>query len=175
MSPSTTVTIDTDDPAAPDVLPLLDEHLADMRATSPPESVHALDPAALSRPGITFWTARGEDGLVLGCAALKELGSTDGELKSMRSTAAARGRGVGSTLLAHVLAVAAHRGLRTVFLETGTQDYFAPARRLYERTGFVPCPPFADYVPDPHSAFYRLELTAPAVLATGSTAAPPPS
>ena len=37
-----------------------------------------------------------------------------------------------------------------------------PARRLYERAGFVECPPFADYVLDPHSVFYRLTLTSAA-------------
>ncbi|WP_421736094.1 GNAT family N-acetyltransferase [Cellulomonas sp.] len=159
MGPTTTdVTINTDDPTRPDVLELLGEHLADMHATSPAESVHALDPTALAAPGITFWSARAADGTLLGCAALKQLGPTDGELKSMRSATAARGRGVGSALLAHVLDAAAERGLRTVHLETGTQEYFAPARRLYERAGFVACPPFADYVLDPHSAFYRLTL-----------------
>jgi len=158
MGTTTDVTIGTDDPTRPDVLGLLGEHLADMYATSPAESVHALDPSALAAPGITFWTARAADGSLLGCAALKQLGPTDGELKSMRTTTAARGRGIGATMLAHVLGAAAERGLRTVHLETGTQDYFAPARRLYERAGFVACPPFADYVPDPHSAFYALTL-----------------
>lgn len=159
MGPTTTgVTVAADDPTRPDVLELLGEHLADMYATSPAESVHALDPLALAAPGMTFWTARAADGALLGCAALKQLGPTDAELKSMRTTAAARGRGVGATVLAHVLGAAAARGIRTVHLETGTQDYFAPARRLYERAGFVECPPFADYLPDPHSAFYRLAL-----------------
>lgn len=160
--PSTTgYTVDTDDPRAPDVLALLDDHLTDMYATSPAESVHALDPSALTAPGITFWTARDTTGSLLGCAALKQLGPTDSELKSMRTATAARGRGVGASVLAHVLAVASGRGIRTVHLETGTQDYFAPARRLYERVGFVECPPFADYVLDPHSVFYRLELRPP--------------
>lgn len=159
MSTTTTdVTIHPDDPTRPDVLGLLGEHLADMFATSPAESVHALDPSALTAPGITFWTARAADGTLLGCAALKELGPTDAELKSMRTTTAARGRGIGAAVLAHVLAAAADRGILTVLLETGTQDYFAPARRLYERAGFVTCPPFADYALDPHSAYYRLEL-----------------
>jgi putative acetyltransferase len=169
------LTITTADPTAADVLALLGEHLADMHATSPAESVHALDPSALAAPGITFWTARDAGGALLGCAALKELGPSDGELKSMRTTTAARGRGVGAALLAHVLAVATQRGVRTVHLETGTEDYFAPARRLYERAGFVECPPFADYVLDPHSVFYRLTLTAPDALATGPTAARPAS
>jgi putative acetyltransferase len=153
------VTIGADDPNRPDVLDLLAEHLTDMFATSPAESVHALDPNALSAPGITFWTARDDEGALLGCVALKELASTDAELKSMRTATAARGRGVGAALLAHVIAEATDRGYRTVHLETGTQEYFAAARRLYERAGFVPCPPFADYRLDPHSAFYRRPLS----------------
>jgi putative acetyltransferase len=147
-----------DDPHRPDVLALLGEHLTDMFATSPAESVHALDPSALSAPGITFWSARDETGALLGCAALKQLAPADAELKSMRTTERARGRGVGTALLTHLLDEAARRGYRSVHLETGTQDYFAPARRLYERAGFVVCPPFADYRLDPHSVFYRLDL-----------------
>ncbi|WP_456788996.1 GNAT family N-acetyltransferase [Cellulomonas sp. P5_C5] len=169
------MTITIADPTSPDVLALLGEHLTDMYATSPAESVHALDPTALAAPGITFWTARDSAGTLLGCAALKDLGPTDAELKSMRTTAAARGQGVAAAVLAQVLATAAHRGIRTVHLETGTEDYFAPARRLYERAGFVECPPFADYVLDPHSVFYRLALSAPAVPATGPRAAQPAS
>ncbi|MGN8244385.1 GNAT family N-acetyltransferase [Cellulomonas soli] len=152
------VTVVPDDPHRPDVLALLDEHLADMYATTPAESVHALDPSALAAPGLTFWTARGAAGELLGCAALKELSAAGGELKSMRTATAARGRGVGATMLAHVLTVAGDRGYRTLHLETGAEDYFAAARRLYERAGFVPCPPFGDYRPDPLSVFYRLDL-----------------
>src|SRR5690348_5317989 len=37
-----------DSPATPDVVALLDQHLADMYATSPAESVHALDHSALA-------------------------------------------------------------------------------------------------------------------------------
>ena len=66
------IRIDRDNPGRADVQELLSEHLADMFATSPAESVHALDSAALSGPAITFWTAR-EDSEVLGCGALKLL------------------------------------------------------------------------------------------------------
>ena len=151
-----------DDPARADVRLLLDEHLADMYATSPAESVHALDHSALSRSEITFWTAREADQL-LACGALKDLpaaadGATEGELKSMRTTAAARGRGVAGLLLAAIVDEARRRGLSRLCLETGTEDYFAAARRLYLRHGFTECAPFADYVPDPNSVFMGLEL-----------------
>lgn len=38
-------------------------------------------------------------------------------------------------------------------LETGTQDFFAPARRLYARHGFVETVPFDSYDEDQHSTF----------------------
>lgn len=152
------VHIEIVDPSREPVQALLAEHLADMYATSPPESVHALDLARLTAPAVTVWTLW--DGpAALGCAALKGLPSGDaGEVKSMRTAAAARGRGVATRLLEHLVAEARHRGYRRLSLETGTQDVFAPARRLYARFGFVACGPFGDYRPDPHSAFCTLAL-----------------
>ena len=151
------VTIELDDPARADVRELLDEHLADMFATSPADSVHALDHSALSAPGITFWTAR-EDGLLLGCGALKQLDNSAGEIKSMRTTPAARGRGIAALLLTRILADAQERGFEQLYLETGSEEFFAPARRLYDRHGFTNCPPFADYTLDPHSVFMQRTL-----------------
>ncbi|MFL6106158.1 MAG: GNAT family N-acetyltransferase [Marmoricola sp.] len=149
--------IERDDPARADVRALLAEHLADMHATSPAESVHAPDVAALQVPGVTFWTAR-RDGLLLGCGALKELDPTHGELKSMRTTTAARGTGVGRAMLLHLIATGRERGFTRLSLETGTQDYFLPARTLYAAHGFIACGPFADYTEDPHSAYFALLL-----------------
>ena len=136
---------------------LMRDHLVDMHATSPPESVHALNLDELVHPDITFWSAR-EDGKTLACIALKALGEGRGEIKSMRTTGACRGRGVGSALLKTLLAEARLRGYHTVLLETGSQDFFAPARRLYERFGFSVCGPFADYVEDPNSVFMALNI-----------------
>lgn len=146
-----------DDPTRPDVLALLAEHLDEMRALSPPESVHALDPAALTAPGISFWTVR-QDGLLLGCAALKQLGTTQGEIKSMRTPAQLRGRGAARLLLSHLVDTARARGYRQLYLETGAMTAFLPAQRLYERYGFTRCLPFGDYVEDPHSVFMSLVL-----------------
>lgn len=136
----------------PEVEALLAGHLADMRATSPPESVHALDLTGLQAPGMTFWTAW-EDATLLGCGALKQLTADHGEIKSMRTAPEARGRGVASRLLDHILTEARLRGWRRVSLETGSQPFFAPARRLYAKFGFTECPPFGDYTADPHSVF----------------------
>ncbi len=151
------IVVARDSPARPDVRRLLDEHLADMFATSPAESVHALDPDALAGPDLTFWTARDGEAL-LGCGALKDLGAGEAEIKSMRTAQHARGRGIAALVLGRILDEARQRGYGRVCLETGSQDFFAPARRLYVRHGFVPCPPFAGYVPDPNSVFMARNL-----------------
>ena len=147
----------TDDPRRDDVAALLLEHLSDMHATSPPESIHALDLEALTGAGITFVTARDGD-VLLGCGALKVLDPDHGEIKSMRTTSAARGRGVGAAVLTWLVEEGRSRGLRRISLETGTQEYFTAAHRLYERHGFVDCEPFADYRLDPHSRFMTIAL-----------------
>ena len=146
-----------DDLSSPEIARLLQEHLDHMHALSPPESVHALDLAALRAPGITFWSAR-RDGALLGCAALKELDPRHGEVKSMRTVTAHLRRGVAARLLAHVLDEARRRRYARLSLETGSMAAFAPARSLYERSGFRYCGPFAGYREDPHSVFMTLEL-----------------
>ena len=151
------IRIELDTPARDDVAQLLDEHLTDMFATSPADSVHALDRSALAGPDITFWTAR-EGSTLLGCAALKRFSPRSGEIKSMRTAAESRGRGVASRLLTHLIAQARRDLLDDLYLETGTQEYFAPARRLYQRHGFTECLPFAGYRLDPNSIFMRLIL-----------------
>jgi putative acetyltransferase len=149
--------IDVDDLSGPEIAALLEAHLQLMRETSPPESVHALDLDGLKAPEVTFWTVW-DGAQLLGCGALKELGPGEGEIKSMHTAQAARGRGVARAMLAHILGEARRRGYRRLSLETGSMAAFAAARALYARFGFQACPPFADYVLDPNSVFMTLEL-----------------
>ena len=149
--------IERDDPLRPEVLALLNEHLTNMYALGPPESVHALDANGLKSPDVTFWTVW-EDGVLLGCGALKELDPTHGEVKSMRTPAHLRRRGAGRAVLAHILAEARARGYRRLSLETGSIEAFKPAQRLYQSVGFVYCGPFGPYKEDPYSTFMTLEL-----------------
>lgn len=142
---------------SPEITELLNEHLQDMYATSPPESVHALDLEKLRQPEITFWSVW-ENNQLLGCGALKELDPTHAEIKSMRSASRFRGKGVGKKMLEHILQVARERNYSTLSLETGPQDFFTPARKLYERFGFEYCGPFADYVEDPYSVFMTRKI-----------------
>ncbi|MEM6716690.1 MAG: GNAT family N-acetyltransferase [Cyanobacteria bacterium P01_C01_bin.147] len=141
-----------DDLTGHEIAALLQAHLDHMHDITPPESVHALDLAALRSPSITFWSVWDGSELV-GCGALKALNSTSGEIKSMRTAEAHRRRGIGAKMLEHILAEAKRRGYCTLYLETGAMEAFAPARRLYARYGFEDCGPFADYTHDPNSAF----------------------
>ena len=146
-----------DDLTGSEIADLLRAHLEFARRHSPPESVHALDLDRLRSPEITFWSVWDGEALV-GFGALKELASDHGEIKSMHTAEAHRGKGVASRLVEHILAEARTRGYRRVSLETGTPDVYAPARALYARYGFCPCPPFASYREDPYSVCMTREL-----------------
>ncbi|RST32145.1 GNAT family N-acetyltransferase [Sphingomonas ginkgonis] len=122
-----------------------------MRDGSPPDACHVLPADALHDPAIRLFTLR-EEGRLLGVGALKRMALDHGEVKSMRTAPAALGRGVGSALLAHLMAAARASGMTRLSLETGSTGAFAPALRLYQREGFTPCPPFGTY---PDSEFTR--------------------
>ena len=149
--------IEVDDLTRPQVLALLEEHLTNMHALSPRESVHALDVSGLRAPEITFWTVWDGDDLV-GCGALKQLSPEHGEVKSMRTPERLRRRGAGRAILTHIVAVARERGYQRLSLETGAPEGFVPARKLYESFGFTYCDPFEGYKPDPNSVFMTLSL-----------------
>ena len=144
--------IKIDDLQHPAIHALLNEHLQNMYELTPPESVHALNLEKLRAPEITFWTAW-ENDLLLGCGALKELDRKHGEIKSMRTPLAHRRKGAGRAILAYIIEVAKRRGYERLSLETGSQEAFTPAQKLYESFGFTYCGPFGDYTEDPNSVF----------------------
>lgn len=144
--------IEPDDPARPELRALLEAHLEDMVATSPPESRHALDVAGLQADDVRFFSASVR-GRVVGCGALRLLEPGHGELKSMRTLESHRGRGLAAAMVGHLIAEARGQALGRLSLETGSQPFFAPARRLYARHGFEACGPFGAYVEDPNSVF----------------------
>lgn len=150
--------IRVDDLSDPRIASFLEEHLSEMQSVSPPESTHALDLDGLKKPEITFWSIW-EDQKLVGCGALKELSQTQGEIKSMRVPAELRGRGIAHKLLSHIVSEAASRGYRDLGLETGSMAFFEPARKLYERFGFVYCEPFGEYRKDPNSVFMSMDIS----------------
>ncbi|MDQ0269805.1 GNAT family N-acetyltransferase [Cytobacillus purgationiresistens] len=140
------------------IISLIAEHLDGMAINSPPESIHALNLDGLKEPSITFWSVwEGEE--LLGCGALKKLADDHGELKSMRTSNKHLRKGVAQRMLTHIINEAALRGFQRLSLETGSMEAFLPARKLYERNGFIYCGPFSEYQADPNSVFMTKLLT----------------
>ena len=142
----------------PQVRALLEHHLRTARAETAAGSAHALDLSGLISPDVQFWSAWDGD-TVVGMGALKRFSKDHGEIKSMHTAQACRRAGVGGAMLRHIMEVARALGLERLSLETGSWSYFEPARSLYRRHGFLECPPFGDYTPDPNSIFMTLDLS----------------
>ena len=141
-----------------DVRALVERHLEFARAHTPPEFVFAVEAGDLADDrDVTLLCGR-RDGRLLAIGALRELDPEQGELKSMHTAAEVRGRGIGTAMLAQLVALARQRGYRRVSLETGRSEAFAPARALYASAGFVECGRFGDYPEDGQSFFMTMAL-----------------
>lgn len=149
--------IEVDDLIRPEVLALLEEHLENMHELSPADQVFAFDASKLRDSAVTFWTAWNGT-ILLGCAALKELSSSQGEIKSMRTPSGRRRQGAGRALLDHILQVSRERGYRELLLETGRHPAFEPAHALYRSAGFRECGPFGPYEENGNSVFMSLQF-----------------
>lgn len=152
---SSEITIKEDEASNRAIVNLLNEHERDMATTAPAESRHALNHDELGQGDIKFWSAwRGDD--LVACAGLVMLNPGHGEVKSMRTAKSFLRTGAGSALLAYIVALAQAEGMKQLSLETGSMDYFAPARALYRKHGFKDGPPFAEYELDENSCFMHL-------------------
>jgi putative acetyltransferase len=150
MTPITAISTDM-----PAVRALIAIHLAGMHASSPPESVFALDLSGYARPGLTLWG--GWRGAALaGMIALQRLDARHGEIKSMRTHPDHLRRGVAADLLDHLIAVARQEGMTRLSLETGSTNAFQPALALYLSRGFREGEAFGGYAPNPFSRFFHL-------------------
>jgi phosphinothricin acetyltransferase len=159
------------DLADPRLIELIDTHQRQCVDATPVGSAHVLPVSALDHPDIEVFAAF-EDETLLGVGALKRLADGLGEIKSMHTRAGGRGAGVGAAMLAHIVERAKSSGLKRLSLETGSFDFFHPARRLYRRHGFRDTAPFSGYRPDPNSTFLTLALDpdAPPALETRAAA-----
>ena len=150
---------DFDHPAIRDLLAF---HFNDLRTTAPPESCHVLPIDAMRVPELHFFAAwaeeSGKDEELLGFGAVKDLGDGTGEIKSMRTAEAGLRKGVGQAMLDHLIEHARTLGLSRLSLETGSMEFFIPARTLYAKNGFAECAPFGEYQPDPNSVFMTREI-----------------
>ena len=131
---------------------LLKKHFIELKAASPEGSAHVLDIDGLKVPSIKFWSLWENDKL-MGCGALKFLDKEHGEFKSIRIHDDFRGKGYGLKIVNHLINEAKYLKIKRLSIETGSGDFFAPARKLFNNCGFKPCPPFAHYKEDINSLY----------------------
>jgi putative acetyltransferase len=145
---SSEIIVVQDDISRPEVAALFDAHFTALNASSKANKQigRVPDLSTLQNPRFTIFTARSIDSNeLMGCAALKRISSTCGELKSMRTAAGYQRKGVAGALIKHIVDVARNRDYKQLRLETGAREEFAAARALYSKFGFVPCGPFEGY------------------------------
>ena len=141
----------------PKVNHLLIKHFIELRSVSSKGSTHVLDIPGLKDPSIKFWSLWNNNHLI-GCGALKFVGQNHGEFKSIRVSDGFRNRGIGNKIISHLIIQAKKLGIKKLSIETGSGDFFAPARKLFKKFGFKECMPFAHYKEDPNSCYYSLNI-----------------
>ena len=141
----------------PEVNELLKKHFVELRAASPEGSAHVLNISGLKVPSIKFWSLW-ENNELMGCAALKFLDADHGEFKSIRVHDNFRGKGNGIKVINHLIIEAKKLKIKRLSIETGAGNFFVPARKLFNNSGFKPCPPFAHYKKDVNSLYFTKHL-----------------
>ena len=136
----------------PEVNQLLKKHFIELRDASPEGSAHVLDIPGLKVSSIKFWSLW-YDNQLMGCGALKFLENNHGEFKSSRVHDNFRGKGFGIKIVNHLIEEAKKLEIKRISIETGAGDFFAPARKLFDKCGFKPCAPFAHYKDDTNSLY----------------------
>tara|TARA_B100000900_G_scaffold149081_2_gene126548 strand:+ start:217 stop:672 length:456 start_codon:yes stop_codon:yes gene_type:complete len=136
---------------------LLEKHFKELRSVSPEGSAHVLDISGLQTDSIKFWSLW-ENEMLVGCGALKFLEKDHGEFKSIRVVDGFRKKGYGVKILQHLIDEAKKLNITMLSLETGSGDFFLPARTLFKKVGFKECPPFAHYKKDPNSCYMNLKI-----------------
>ena len=136
----------------PEVNELLTKHFIELRAASPEGSAHVLDIPGLKIPSIKFWSLWVEKKL-MGCGALKFIEKDHGEFKSIRVHDKFRSKGNGIKVINHLIHEAKELGIKRLSIETGAGKFFEPARKLFHKSKFEPCGPFAHYKEDKNSIY----------------------
>jgi GNAT superfamily N-acetyltransferase len=149
------VVLTAERPDHPDAIALIDELETHLAAHYPAESRHGFSVQKLIDQQVAFFVLRA-DGRPAGCGGVMLVGREYGELKRMYVRPAFRGAGYGRLLIDRLAAHARAHGVNLLRLETGIHQL--AAIRLYEREGFRPIPPFADYPDDPLSRCYEKRL-----------------
>ena len=141
----------------PEVHELLIKHFIELRSVSPEGSAHVLDIAGLKDPSIKFWSLWEENDL-MGSGALKFLDKEHGEFKSIRVSDKFRSKGNGSKLINHLINESKKLNIKRLSLETGSGNFFIPARKLFIERGFKVCEPFSHYKEDINSVYMSMPI-----------------
>lgn len=136
-----------DDPASPDVIPLIHELDGYLSELYPTGNIQPVAVEALRQPNVTFLTARVDDTPVACGACVQHEDYV--EVKRMYVLPACRGLGLGKQLLEALESQVVRTGGKVVRLETGTAQ--TEALELYERAGYRRCPPFGEHRANPRS------------------------
>ena len=139
----------------PEVNELLTKHFVELRDASPEGSAHVLDISGLKVPTIKFWSLWDGENLI-GCGALKFLDKKHGEFKSIRIHDNFRKKGKGIEVINHLINEAKKLKIKWLSIETGAGGFFYPARKVFSKTGFTVCEPFAHYKKDVNSVYLTM-------------------
>ncbi len=130
-------------PDSPDASALIAELDAALEPFYPSANRHGYSVEKLIQQNVAFFVLR-EDGQAAGCGGIQFFGDEYGELKRMYVRPKFRGKGFAKMMLHHLENFARENNVRLLRLETGIHQHEAIA--LYEKSGFVPIPPFGEYV-----------------------------
>ena len=149
------VEIAVETPLQDDVRALVEELNVALLDLTPPEHCYHLTVEQMAGRDTTVFVAR-DNGMAVGCGALKRHDDATGEVKRMYTRPSHRGRKIGAQIVAKVEALARREGLQRLVLETG--DRHPAAWAVYERAGFSRCGPVLDYPDSEWSVFYEKSL-----------------
>tara|TARA_B110000114_G_scaffold89944_1_gene95116 strand:+ start:93 stop:560 length:468 start_codon:yes stop_codon:yes gene_type:complete len=131
------------------------KHFIELRSVSPEGSAHVLDITGLQDSSIKFWSLWEESDL-MGSGALKFLDKDHGEFKSIRVSDRFRNKGNGRKIINHLINEAKKLNIKRLSLETGSGEFFMPARELFVKCGFKICKPFSHYKDDINSVYLSM-------------------
>ena len=125
-----------------------------IRTIYPGQPVHGIDAAEFEQQGGYFVVARQKS--VIGCGAFRPIDRDCAEIKRMFTAPEARRRGVARGILRYLEAEIRRRNFTRIILETGRGQ--PEAISLYLSEGFVPTPPYLEYVGNPVSRCFEKKI-----------------
>ena len=81
-----------------------------------------------------------------------------GEFKSIRVSDSFRKKGYGNKIIKVLIDKSRKLNIQKISVETGSGEFFLPARKLFKNSGFTKCKPFSHYVDDPNSCYMSLKI-----------------